>query len=80
MKKELHYLCSRKEPTEEQIGKIVEIVAKDSVGLVNMVDDDGFSPLILTCRNNKSGNLIRCISKRYLVTKELQMVLMERRY
>ena len=61
MKKELHYLCSRSIPTEEQIRKIAEISAGDSVGLVNMVDDDGFSPLLLMCRNNRTGNLISCI-------------------
>jgi len=62
MKIELHYLCSRSNPTEEQIRKIAEISAEDSIGLVNMVDDDGFSPLLLMCRNNRTGGLIGSIN------------------
>jgi len=57
----LHYLCSLANPTEKQIQKIAEIVAEDSIGLVNMVNENGFSPLILMCQNNCGDKLIRCI-------------------
>lgn len=57
----MHFLCTRATPTEIEIDKVAALVAKDSVGLVNMVDGNGFSPLILMCRSNRSGNLIRCI-------------------
>ncbi len=70
MKLEFHYLCSQPNITENKMKKIVDIVSEDSIGLVNTVDDDGFSPLLLIARNNQSGNLIRCI--KYLLTALLR--------
>ena len=61
MKLEFHDLCSNTNLTEKQLNQIVEIVAQDSIGLVNTIDDDGYSPVLLIARNNQSGNLIRCI-------------------
>ncbi len=54
MKTELQYVCSRAFPTDEQIERTTKIVLEQSKCLENMFDNDGFSTLILMCRNNLS--------------------------
>lgn len=46
------------------------MVTEDATGLVNLVDDNGYSPLLLICRNNKSKSLLKCIKA---MTKENQI-------
>ena len=49
------------DPNEVQIGKLSQIVQEDTTGLINIVDENGHSPLLLLCRNNRSKSLLRCI-------------------
>ncbi len=54
-------MYARGNPTEIDIDKIATIVAEESIGLVNIIDVNGLSTVILMCRCNRSENLIRCI-------------------
>ena len=62
MKEELHSLCSLDNHTKEDLDRISGIVAQDEVEIVNIVNEDGQTPLQLLCRNKKRYNKIQCIS------------------
>lgn len=62
-KRELFEICSLPDPNEEQIKKLSKIVQEDTAGLINVVDENGHSPLLLMCRNNRSKSLLHCIQE-----------------
>ena len=57
-------------PTDQQIRRIDVIIVEEFMGLVNIVDDDGFSPLILMCRNNRNVNLLKCIKTLIMIPEK----------
>ncbi len=61
MKEELITICSLTNPNEEQIQRLIHLVTEDTSGFKNMPDKNGFSPLILLCRNHQNKSLLRCI-------------------
>lgn len=46
---------------EQQFEKFTRIVTEDGVGLVNIIDEDGNSPLLLLSRNNQSTHTFKCM-------------------
>jgi len=60
-KQELHSLCSHPNPGVQHIKKIAQIISEDSIGILNTVDDNGNSPLILLCQKNQSTSLHPCM-------------------
>ncbi len=50
-----------------QFERLTQILEEDSIGLVNIVDENGHSPLLLLCQNNQSASLFLLI--KMLLTK-----------
>ncbi len=54
-------LCCRIEPTEDEIKNLTKAINEDSVGLVNIADREGYPPLLLMFRHNRTKSLHQCL-------------------